>query len=656
MQMNEELKIIISAQVDKLKQNVDKAKKDIESFKEQVKKASAEVDGKFAQMGESIKGAAKTMATGIAAAGTALIALGASTEEYRAEQAKLVTAFEAAGGSAEDAKTTYNDLYKVLGDGGKATEAAAHLAKLTTEEQALSEWTTICTGIYGTFGDSIPIEGLAEAANETAKTGALTGSLADALNWAGVSEDAFSASLEACNTEAEREALIRETLSGLYGDAAAKYEENNAQVIAQREAQANLQETLAKLGEAVAPLITMFTELASSALAAVMPYIQQLAEQYMPVLKDILEKVGTILLNMITWITQHTELLTVVGTLVGIVVTAITAYNVVAAVKAAMAAAEVTTVWGLVAAYTAQAAAMIVAMGPYALIAAAIAAVIAIIVVCIKHWDDIVAAVKKAWDWIKEKTQQAVDAIVNWFKNLKEKITNHVKNIFENIKTVFNNIKETVKAYITMVKDNVVAVFDGIKEAIKNKIEFVKNTIQNVLKLIKAIFTGDFGAAKEAVVNIFDGIKNYIKNSLENAKNTVKNVIDNIKKFFNFEWSLPKLKMPKLSIEGEFSLSPLQVPKFSISWHKLGGVFENPALFNYGGTLHGLAENGAEMIAPLENNLEWLDKLANMLNDRLGHNNTPVLLSVDGKVFAQTAISTINQHTRQTGKLALNIV
>lgn len=34
-----------------------------------------------------------------------------------------------------------------------------------------------------------PIEGLTEATNETAKTGQITGSLADALNWAGVSED-----------------------------------------------------------------------------------------------------------------------------------------------------------------------------------------------------------------------------------------------------------------------------------------------------------------------------------------------------------------------------------------------------------------------------------------------------------------------------------
>ena len=96
----------------------------------------------------------------------------------------------------------------------------------------MSEWTTICEGVYATFGDSLPIEGLTEAANETAKTGTVTGSLADALNWAGISEDEFNEKLAACNNEAEREALIRSTLTGVYDEAAAGYEKNAAGILA----------------------------------------------------------------------------------------------------------------------------------------------------------------------------------------------------------------------------------------------------------------------------------------------------------------------------------------------------------------------------------------------------------------------------------------
>ena len=95
------------------------------------------------------------------------------------------------------------------------------------------------------------------------------------------------------------------------------------------------------------------------------------------------------------------------------------------------------------------------------------------------------------------------------------------------------------------------------------------------------------------------------------------------------------------------------IPKLGITWNARGGVFDKPALFNYGNSLQGLGENGAEAVVPLENNLEWLDKLATMLSQRMG--STPIVLQVDGKTFAKTSINTINQLTRQSGKLGLVI-
>lgn len=614
--MNEQLKIIISAEIDKFKQNVDKAQKQISSFKEQVAKASKDVDDKFKGIGESIAKGAKAAAVGLAAAGTALVALGASTQEYRNEQAKLTTAFETAGSSAAQAKETYNDLFRVLGDSGQATEAANHLAKLTTEEKALNEWTTICQGVYATFGDSLPIEGLTEAANETAKVGTLTGSLADALNWAGVNEDAFQEKLDKCNSEAEREQLIRKTLNGLYDDAAAKYEENNAQVLAQNEAQARLQETTAALGEVVAPLVTSFTQFATDALAIVVPYVQQLAQEYGPALQSVLEGVAAALEAAFTWAIQHKEILLVVGGLVAGIATAIGLYNVVAAVKAAMDAAQVTTLWALVSAYAAQAAAMIVAIAPYLAIVAAIAAVIAIIVLCVKHWDKIKEATIKVWEKMKEAVKSGIDATIKFFNKV---------------------------------------------------ISFVKDNWQGLLLLIVNPFAGAFKLAydncegfRTKVNSIFGKIKDSIKEKLTDAKNTVKSIVDAIVGFFTgakFKW--PSIKMPKFSISpAGWKIGDLlegKIPKLSIAWNAKGAVFDKPTLLNYGGSLQGVGEDGAEMLMPLENNLEWLDKLASMLTDRMG-GNTPIVLQVDGKVFAQTAINTINQNTRQTGKLALNLV
>ena len=93
------------------------------------------------------------------------------------------------------------------------------------------------------------------------------------------------------------------------------------------------------------------------------------------------------------------------------------------------------------------------------------------------------------------------------------------------------------------------------------------------------------------------------------------------------------------------------VPKFSVNWNALGGVFDKPTLFNYGGSLQGIGENGAEAVVPLENNTQWLDRLASMLNDKLG--NRPVILMVDKKVLAETSIEGINNITKQTGSLPL---
>ncbi len=537
-----------------------------------------------------------------------------------------------AGASAETAKATYNDLYRVLGDSGQATEAAQHLAMLTSSEQDLAEWTNICQGVYATFGASLPIESLTEAANETAKTGQLTGALADALNWAGVSEEDFQAKLDACNTEAEREALIRETLNGLYSDAAAKYEENNKGVLEQNEAQAQLMDTMAQLGEVVAPIITAFTQFANDALALVIPYIQQLAEQYLPLLQEALGTASGYISTIFTYITENAETLGLLAGIIGGIAAAVGLYNAVAAIKAAMAAAEVTTVWGLVAAYAAQAAAMIVAIAPYALIVAAIAAVIAIIVLCVQHWDEIKAKVAEVWGNIKESVSEAAGKVKEGISNMVE----NAKQKWDNMKSAasekFSAIKSAMTEKITAAKSAISTAFDAIKSNIQSKIEAAKAVISSVFSAIKSVITGDIDGAKTAVSNAIEAIKG----------------------FFNFSWSLPKLKMPSISITGKFSLDPLQVPKFSISWNALGGVFDTPTLFGFGGSLQGLGEDGAEAVVPLEKNLGWLDKLAGMLNERMG--SRPIYLMVDKKVLGQVATTSINDITAATGRCPIKVM
>lgn len=193
-------------------------------------------------------GGVATAATG---AVTGLLALESATEEYRVAQGKLNTAFEAAGYGPETASKAYGDFYKILGDTDTATEASQLLAKLAENEEDVSTWTDIAAGVFGTFGDSLPIEGLIESANETAKVGQVTGVLADALNWAGISEDDFNEKLAECTSESERNQLIMDTLSRTYDQASEAFYRNNEALIQARENQILLDDTLSQLGETV---------------------------------------------------------------------------------------------------------------------------------------------------------------------------------------------------------------------------------------------------------------------------------------------------------------------------------------------------------------------------------------------------------------------
>lgn len=239
-------------------------------------------------LGKAAKGMATGIGAGVAAIGTAAVGMVAginevteSTREYREDIGKLETAFTTAGISSNAATETYKDFFSVLGEEDRSVEAVNHLAKLTTSEEDLSKWTDICAGVWGTFGDSLPIEGLTEAANETAKTGAVTGVLADALNWAGVSEDDFNKKLAACSSEQERSALITNTLNGLYAEAAENYKTANAEIIAAQKAQSELTDATAALGGALEPVSTSFKQFGADLLNTLVPGVQQFGDGLM---------------------------------------------------------------------------------------------------------------------------------------------------------------------------------------------------------------------------------------------------------------------------------------------------------------------------------------------------------------------------------------
>lgn len=275
--------------------------------------AADDAEKSSGNLGSTLASAVTTGLAAVAAVTTAalagLAAAAESTREYRTEMGKLNTAFTQNGHTAEAAQEAYTDLVGVLGETDQAVEAANHLAKLTENEKELATWTgDILPGVFATFGASLPIEGLTEAANETAKVGQVTGPLADALNWTSLSaedlglklkantkankewneaikngaaaEDLFNMALSECSTEQERQALITETLAKLYGETAAAYKETNAEVIRANQANDAWMQSLAGVGAAVEPIITDVKMMGAALLGEAVPGVQRLAEAF----------------------------------------------------------------------------------------------------------------------------------------------------------------------------------------------------------------------------------------------------------------------------------------------------------------------------------------------------------------------------------------
>lgn len=223
---------------------------------------SGDINGVVAALG-SMKG---VLVGGAAVAGAKALADGIiniteSTKEYRTILGTLETSSKQAGYTQEQTTEIYKKFQAVLGDTQKAATATANLQALKLSQEDLTVLMEQAIGAWATYGDSIPIDSLSESINETVQVGKVTGVFADALNWAGTSEDEFNERLAACADTTERANLVLQQLSeqGLQATGQA-WVENNQDIIAANTAQEAMNESMAQLGEALQPASSFLLE------------------------------------------------------------------------------------------------------------------------------------------------------------------------------------------------------------------------------------------------------------------------------------------------------------------------------------------------------------------------------------------------------------
>lgn len=224
--------------------------------------------------------------------GSALMGVVTDTQEYRKIMASLESSSQRAGYNAEQTAETYRQLYGVLGDQQTAATATANLQALGLSQQQLTQMTYGAIGAWSTYGDSIPIDSLTEAINETVQTGKVTGVFADVLNWAGTSEDAFNETLMAANSSGERAQVVLDELARQSLPAAGEaYRENNQDIVAVNEATAEYDAAVAELGATLAPVAAKLISFAAKGIGAVISAAKN-AIQWLKDMWNWIRKVG----------------------------------------------------------------------------------------------------------------------------------------------------------------------------------------------------------------------------------------------------------------------------------------------------------------------------------------------------------------------------
>lgn len=410
------------------------------------------------------------LADNISAIGDAMTETVEESKEYLSIMGQLEASSQRIGYSAEQTNQTYTQLYGILGDNQTAATATANLQALGLSQQDLVQMTELAIGAWAQYGDSIPIDSLAEAINETAQTGIVTGTFADALNWAGISEDAFNEKLASTYSQSERAQMIMEALKSQGLDGVSQgYRDANGALIANNEAQAQYDEAMSRLAEEIMPAVTSATTIAADVLGKLANWFSSLpgpAQKVIGVLGIIILVLGALAPPILT------------------VAAAVTALNV-----------PLLPIIGI--------------------IAAVVAAIVAIIAI-IQNWGAITEWLGGVWEATKEKLSQV------WTE------------ISETASNIWNGIKDTTISVVTSIKDGAVNGFRSLVEGVRSKLSQITSVVSDGFKGAIDFITSLPGKALQWGKDFIGGIADGIKSAIGWIGDAVGSVVDTITSFLHF--------------------------------------------------------------------------------------------------------------------------
>lgn len=301
------------ADIRRMQRQLDDTANSVEDLSNEIEEA----EGNTSSFGDTLKAAflGGTIAGAVQSLAGSISSLVDETLEYRKIMGTLETSSEKAGYTADETAESFKQLYGIIGDEQQSATALANLQALGLSQEDLVKMTDAAIGAWATYGDSIPIDGLAESINETIQAGTVTGTFADVLNWAGTSEDDFNAALEACPDKASRVNLVMQELAqqGLTETADA-WRQNNEDIVAMQEAEADLKDVTADFGALLTPLIAESKQGLADVLRGVLDLLNG-SSPILPLLAGVATGiVGLALPALITNLTTSAKSITIVKT------------------------------------------------------------------------------------------------------------------------------------------------------------------------------------------------------------------------------------------------------------------------------------------------------------------------------------------------------
>lgn len=548
---------------DAASETASKVKKIDEKPIEDVEDAAKDADDALEEAGDSASSfadhlKADVLVEGIKGIVSGIKDLNEETKEYRKIMGTLETSSEAAGYSAEETSEAFSQLYRALGDDQSAATTTANLQAIGASQKDINSLISSAVGAWAKYGDSIPIDGLAESINETIRAGQVTGTFADVLNWgskegetfgvmlkenteeneewnkavqdASSAEDFFNLALQDAETQADRTNLVLQAMAdqGL-SDVGDAWYSNNKDIVDANNAQLEFTKKAAELSERVQPVLTAVQEGINGIMQAI---LDATAGIDMDTIVGYVQSFFDAISNVVSFLIENKEI--VIG-VIGAIGLALTALKIVEFVQSVISGISAIS-----------SALSFLAANPVVLAIAGIVALIAVLVLIITKGEEIKAWLAGFNEWLQgvfatdwtEIFGPILGGVLNGFFAL-------VKGIWDGIYQILGGVIDFIQGIFTGnweqawsgVQQIVSGVWNNITLLIRGACDLVEGILLGLDSWLQGVFKTDwteiFGPGLGDIINAF--MRN-VENTWNAIKQIFQGVIDFIKGVFTGNW------------------------------------------------------------------------------------------------------------------------